>query len=180
MKTYPLSPRTILTAVLFSTIAHFTNGQLTQEPVPGENLDAVFERERNLVDQVRESLRHADASSIEHLLAQQPDESLKLAASVAYAKRAAEVCAWLCNDNEYGKARVLASHAVVNLGKMDEATDGDRLERLYWEAWMEGEVLDRKERAIDLLNQAEKLAPEDDRIVELKLRLVAAIAEFGR
>lgn len=100
--------------------------------------------------------------------------------SVLLARRAAAVCGWLQNENEYDRAIKLAERTIHQLAKMTERSAEDRAERLYWEAWLEAEVLDRKTKAIALLRQAEKLAPEDERATDLHLQLVAAVAEFGR
>jgi tetratricopeptide (TPR) repeat protein len=96
------------------------------------------------------------------------------------ARRAAAVCGWLQNENEYGRAIKLAERTIRHLAKMNERSDADRAERLYWEAWLTAEVLDRKSDAIALLREAEKLAPEDERVTDLALRLVSAVNEFGR
>lgn len=102
------------------------------------------------------------------------------APSAILARRAAAVCGWLCNDNDYGRAMKVARRAILRLAVLTEATDANRAERLYWEAWLQAKVLDHKIQAIALLKAAEKLAPNDQRVTDLELPLVAAVAEFGR
>jgi hypothetical protein len=102
------------------------------------------------------------------------------APTVALSRRAAAVCGWLQNDNQYGLAMKLARRVVATFGTTAEPVDADREERLYWEAWLEGRVLDDKSSAVSLLQAAEKLAPKDARVTELELEFVSAIRAFGR
>lgn len=102
------------------------------------------------------------------------------APSVLLARRAATLCGWLRNENDYGRAGKVAQRAVDQLAKMREPSDADRAERLYWEALLVGRMLDQKKRALELLERAKTLSPDDDRIAELNLVFSAAVAEFGR
>lgn len=65
------------------------------------------------------------------------------------------------------------------LASMKEATSADHEERLYWEAVLQGRVLNNKIKAIKLLEQAERLQPKDQRVVDLGLDLTAAVNQFG-
>ena len=103
-----------------------------------------------------------------------------IAPSVLIARRTMAVCGWLQSDNEYGRAMKLAQNVVTLLGNMKETTATDHEERLYWEGLLEGWVLDQKARAIELLEAARKLNPDDDRVLELEHEMVAAVAAFGR
>jgi len=103
-----------------------------------------------------------------------------VAPSVLLARRTMAVCGWLQSDNEYGRAMKLAQRSLARLASMQETNDADRAERLYWEALLEGWVLDQKTKAIATLEAAQKLKPDDDRLVELEHELAAAVAEFGR
>lgn len=100
--------------------------------------------------------------------------------SVVLARRALAVCGWLQNENEHGRALRVALRVLRRLAQMQEATTEDRIERLYAEALLESVVCDNKRRALLLLDDAQSLAPEDERILTLRLELAAAIAEFGR
>jgi hypothetical protein len=102
------------------------------------------------------------------------------ATSVVLARRAVEVCAWLRNDNEYGTAMRVAERVLQRLAAMREETDADRVERLYCESILLAEFLDRKAEALAVLQAAEKLAPDDDRLLSRQLQLAEALAEFGR
>jgi len=65
-----------------------------------------------------------------------------VAPSVLLARRTMAVCGWLQNDNEYGRAMKVAQRALKQLATMKENNDTDREERLYWEALLEGRILD--------------------------------------
>jgi hypothetical protein len=104
---------------------------------------------------------------------------LKLVPSVALARRAAVVCGQLQNDNEYPRAIKLAQRAIARLAEMKEGNDADREERLYWEALLEGRILDHKAKAIVLLEAARALKPDDDRVLDLDLEFSKAVAQFG-
>lgn len=101
-------------------------------------------------------------------------------ASAVLARRAMAVCGWLRNDNEHGRALRLAERVVARIAPMRETSDGDRVERLYWEAMLLGDVLDRKAEALARLLEAEALAPEDDRILQSAQQLAQALGAFGR
>ena len=104
---------------------------------------------------------------------------LHVAPSVLLARRAMTVCGWLQNDNEYGRANKVAQRALKRLADMKENNDKDREERLYWEAALEGRILDHKRVAIKLLATAEKLIPNDTRVLDLERELTPAVAQFG-
>lgn len=147
----------------------------------GDDASAAVQEELRLVRAVRDAAKRGDDAVLSSTLATAGRGVFgRSASSVAIARRAAMACGELRNENDYVRASKLASRAIEQLAKLEEATDSDRAERLYWEAWMEANVLDQKLRAIELLRAAEKIAPEDERILELQLRLVSAVAEFGR
>lgn len=95
---------------------------------------------------------------------------------VELARRAATICGWLQNDNRYGRARQVARRALAFLARIDPPLGADLVERLYWEAWLHGKVLDEKPVAVSQLEQARALAPDDQRILDLDLELTAALA----
>jgi len=103
-----------------------------------------------------------------------------MAPSVLLARRAMSVCSLLQSDNEYGRAMRLAEDTLARLADMQETTDADRVERLYWEALLEGWVLDQKAQAVVTLEAARKIKPDDDRILDLEHDLTKALSAFGR
>lgn len=103
-----------------------------------------------------------------------------VAPSVLLARRTMAVCGWLQSENQYGRAMQLAQSALGSLASMQETTNADHEERLYWEALLWGRVLDQKALAIERLEAAQSLNPNDDRVLELEQELVAAVAAFGR
>lgn len=92
----------------------------------------------------------------------------------------AGVCGWLQSDNDYARAERLARRTIQRLAALDDDNDVDRVERLYWEAWIEGYVLDDKARALAILQVATELAPDDPRISSDAARWTQALMEFGR
>jgi hypothetical protein len=124
------------------------------------------------------ALKGADVSSL--LAGTSSPFQEPLAPSVLLARRTMAVCGWLQSDNQHGLAMKLAQSALKNLANMKETSDVDHEERLYWEALLEGRVLDQKVRAIVSLEAARKINPEDDRVLELEHEFSAALAEFGR
>jgi hypothetical protein len=102
-----------------------------------------------------------------------------MAPSVLLARRAVTVCGWLQNDQEHGRAMKLARSVLNSLAKMKESTDADHEERLYWEALLEGRVLGQKAVAVAILEEARKICPDDDRVLELDHEFAAALNAFG-
>lgn len=104
---------------------------------------------------------------------------LEKAVSVTMARRAATACAWLRNDGDHGRAAAVAGRTVQQLASWQEANDAERVERLYWEAWLLGECLENKPKALRLVNRAEKLAPADPRWPQLRSLWAGTVAEKG-
>lgn len=101
------------------------------------------------------------------------------ASTVSLARRAAAVCGWLENDNRYDLAIALANRVLPQLTSAAEASTSDREERLYWQGWLQGKVIDNKAAAITTLKAAEQLSPQDERVVDLELEMVLAVQNFG-
>ncbi|MFA5263907.1 MAG: hypothetical protein WC378_08760 [Opitutaceae bacterium] len=94
---------------------------------------------------------------------------LKSSDGVNTVRRAAWVCAWLRNDREFDRAKKLAQKTVKQSEGMAAETDNaNRVERLYWEAWLRAEFLDDKATALKLVAEAEKLSPTDPRLADGK------------
>lgn len=70
------------------------------------------------------------------------------ASTVSLARRAAAICGWLENDNRYDLAIALANRVLPQLANAAEASTADKEERLYWEGWLQGKVIDQKAAAI--------------------------------
>jgi hypothetical protein len=102
-----------------------------------------------------------------------------IAPSVLLARRTVTVCGWLQNDKEHGRAMKLAQIILKGLANMKETTDADHEERLYWEALLEGRILDQKAVAVATLEKARKINPEDDRVLELEHEFALALEAFG-
>jgi len=137
-------------------------------------------REVNLASIAHSAALQGDNVGADDILTESGKLEQQAGASAILARRAASVCAWLRNDNEYGRAARLAERMIGRLSALTETNDADRVERLYWEACLEGNILDHKARALELLREAEKLAPDDPRILEDELRWAQALAEFGK
>jgi hypothetical protein len=166
-------------AILFFICA----GLLHSQPAHGKRVEpaaSAVRAEDAIVAAVREQARGDDDDAIDGLILQTPDKLLGVAPSVALARRTVAVCGMLRNDNEYEKATRLAQRTVRKLAKMTEVLPEDRVERLYSEAWLEAKIIDNKARALQLLEAASVIAPDDERIAVLQLRVVAALSAFGR
>jgi hypothetical protein len=131
--------------------------------------------EAAIVKAARAAMRNDDDSQVDVLITLPAAARLRLVSSVALARRAAAVCGWLHNDNDLPRARKLARKAIAALAPLKETTPADHVERLYWEAWLEAQILDRRDRAVRLLEEARTLAPEDERISSLELGLLNSV-----
>jgi len=141
---------------------------------------AAVQMEVNLIAAAHLAAKSDDASTTDAQLAGAGlGEFATKPASVLLARRAAAVCGWLQNENDYGRAITLANRVTQQLASLSESTDADHEERLYWEAWLRGRALDQKVTAVALLQAAEKLKPDDVRVLDLEWPLVAAINAFG-
>ena len=153
--------------------------QTAPSAVNAPGSDDPVQNEVALVTQAHDTARaDDDATTDAHL--QAPSKLPEAPpASVLLARRAMMLCGWLQNDNDYQRAEKVARRAIAALANQAEKTDPDREERLYWEACLEARILDHKVRAIALLRAAEKLKPDDERLPDLELPLVAAVNAFG-
>jgi hypothetical protein len=140
---------------------------------------SAVERELEIVATIRQAVGRNDESTVERQLSLPSPIADKRAQSAVLARRAVHACGWLRNDNEHGRAQALAQRVIALLARMTEVETADRAERLYWEAWLEAEILGNRKRAIELALEAEKLAPDDERIAEDAYRWASAVAEFG-
>lgn len=150
----------------------------TKATIGNEALPDFVQRERDVVAAIRTAALRGDFSLAEETSKARADVRLKAADSVVTGRRIAEVCGGLCNEDRRDLAIKLAKRALPTLAASNERSDADRAERLYWAAWLQAEILDEKAPALELLKAAEKLSPDDDRIVQLGLRLTAAL-NFG-
>ena len=144
---------------------------------------AAVQEDLRLVALAHQSASRGDAATAEAQLLPVADPTtgtLPANASVILARRTMAVCGWLRDDGNYAGAVQLAERMIQRLATAREANETDHVERLYWEALLEGDILGHKGRALDLLEEAEKLAPDDERILSESLRWSGAVAEFGR
>lgn len=136
--------------------------------------------ETALIVKAHAAARAGGAADVDSLLASASPLPDCVAPSVLLARRTTAVCGWLQSDNEYGRAIKIARSSLGRLAAMKETNDADRAERLYWEAFLVGRILDQKAKAVTLLEAARKIAPEDERTAELELDFAKALAAFGR
>jgi hypothetical protein len=106
--------------------------------------------------------------------------STSIASSVLLSRRTMAVCSLLQSDNEHGRAMKLAQSALNRLANMTEQNDSDREERLYWQALLEGRVLDQKAVAVAHLEAARKIAPDDERVLVFEQEMAAALLAFDK
>lgn len=149
-------------------------------PLSPAQAQAAFQAEQALIEQARYAAGRDDPAVVDGILASQDGLANQVHPSVLLGRRAAGACAWLRNDGERAAAMRVAERALAVMATMREERDADRAERLYWEAVLRGDFLDQKEAALALLQEADRLAPDDDRILEGALQLAEALAEFGR
>ncbi len=134
--------------------------------------------ELEVIAKAHQAARKGDDASADVQLA--ASTALDVAPSVLLARRAMAVCGRLQNDNEYARANKVAQRALRRLAHMKENNDQDRVERLYWEALLDGRILDHKAVAIERLEEAKTLIPDDERVVDLRREFAASMAQFGR
>lgn len=134
--------------------------------------------ELEVIAKAHQAARSGDEATVNTLFA--TSTALNVAPSILLARRAMGVCGRLQNDNEYANATKLAQRVLKRLAGMKENNDQDRAERLYWEALLEGRILDHKAVAIERLDEAAKFTPNDGRVLDLKRDLAASVARFGR
>ena len=121
-----------------------------------------------------------DLSSLAGLLNSTSKLKSDEAKSVMLSRRAVAVCGWFQNQGDYGRATKVAAWAEKLLSNLKEKDNASRLERLYWESLLLGRYLDQKVKTIPLLEEAVKLAPNDERISTLELEYADSIAQFGK
>jgi len=168
-----------VSALIIVSLAATLSAPLAAQTPPSDRGKSAAEREVEIVAAARQAARRDDDRRLDAELRAMPASEETAAASVVLARRTAALCAWLRNDNEGERAARFAQRTIQQLSSMEEANDADRVERLYWEAWLEAEMLGHRRRALALLQAAEKLAPNDDRILATQLQLAQALAEFG-
>lgn len=166
-------PRSLPTWFLLLSVAFHL--PLRAHAAATDNPALAVAAEREAIDHAYAAERSGrDAVADTHLASAGKGEWAGNRTGMLLARRTAAVCGLLRNAGEYVRAEQLATRVIRQLAKLAEQNDADRAERLFWEAWMEAEVLAHQERALSLLKTAEKLAPEDGRVIELELRLVTA------
>jgi hypothetical protein len=127
--------------------------------------EAAVQEEVDLIAAAHNAAQQDNDSIVDTKLAAAPHTLLKSVDGILLARRTAAVCAWLRNDLEFERAKKLARKAVRQLERIAvTGSDADRVERLYWEAWLWAEGLDEKKNALRLLAEAEKLIPDDPRL----------------
>jgi hypothetical protein len=144
-----------------------------EDPVQ-DDLDAIA--------QSRQAARQNDDNTVDDRLSSRRnnrDTKDTTSASVILARRAAATCGWLRNEGEGDRAVRLARRTVQRLSNLGESSNEDRVERLYWEAWLQGEYLGHRGQALRLLNEALRRAPTDARLIAEQSRWAKAVDAFG-
>lgn len=159
-------------------IFSFARSQDLEWSTPEEAKFAI-QSEENLLGLARAEAMKGDDAGVDRRLLSQDGKAGRIHSSVLLAQRAVNICAWLRNQNEYAASRRTAKRAVAFLAGMREDTESERVERLYWESVLRGDFLGQRRKALELLQEAESLAPDDDRIVENAIQLADALGEFG-
>lgn len=136
--------------------------------------------EQDLIAALHDAAKYHDTATIDGALGAAPDVRLGVGRSVAMARRSATACAWLCNQNQYGDAMVLARRTIADLAELREGSPADRAERLFWEAWLNAEVLGDRTTALALLKTARNAAPQDKHLEEYTERIAKILETFGR
>jgi hypothetical protein len=136
--------------------------------------------ESQLLASARLAATAGDDQAVDSLLLAARGLGSPASESVMLARRAMAVCGWLRNDHNWPAALALAQRTITRLANFSETSALDRAERLYWEALLEGEILDHKSRALTLMQQAAALKPGDARMAGPLLGWAQALAEFGR
>lgn len=142
-------------------------GLNAQEISPSERnaVESAVQEEVDLIAAARQAARQDNDSVVDAKLAAPSNALLKSADGALLARRTAAVCAWLRNDLEFERAEKLARKAIKQLERVAvTGSEADRVERLYWEAWLWAEGLDDKKNALRLVAEAEKLIPDDPRL----------------
>ena len=134
-------------------------GQVADSRVKSQPLSAdhVFYQEYAFVDELVEFALLGDEASLRQKFEQKPDSRLRRQKSAVMARRLAMACGNLRNLDEYGAAIYLARLGLAHLATMKGSSAESRAEKLYWEIWLTGEVLQDWRQAADLLDQAKRL-----------------------
>jgi hypothetical protein len=82
--------------------------------------------------------------------------------SAVIARRAVMLCSRLRNEDEAARAQKVAQRTVRLLARLGEANNEDRVERLYWEACLEGDFLHHRGRALRLPQRQLKPRTDDN------------------
>lgn len=164
----------LLLAVSLPAIAH------SADLLSSAQAKAAIEAEQTLVEQATLAADRSDYEEVGRYILSEEGQAGQIAPSVLIGRRAVGVCAWLRNHDNCAAAIQVAERVVAHLQTMREENDSDRAERLYWEAVLTGDFLGKKEEAFYLLQEAELLAPDDERILDTSLQLAQALAEFGK
>jgi len=135
-----------------------------------EERDNALQAEAALVFEAKEAAQAGRDEEADAKLAAPSRKELKAEASALLVFRAASVCTGLLNEGKREAAQKLAKRALHTVKKSTEVASHERVNRLYWEAWLWAEVLDDKKAAVELLDAASRLAPDDSRILYSRQR----------
>lgn len=134
----------------------------------------------SVIAELHSAARTRNSAAIGLLLNAAPDPRMPAAHSVSIVRRTVVACQWLCNENRYGDAIALAHAALVILQPIHETTLPEQAECLYWEAWLNAEVLGDRAQALALLKSAQADDPADARVRQYAERIARAVENFRR
>jgi len=138
-----------------------------------EERDAALQAEADLVFTAKEAAAAGKDDEADAKLAAPSRKEFKAEAGATFMFRAASACTGLLNEGKREAAEKLAKRALQAVKKSTEVAIHERVSRLYWEAWLWAEILDDKKTALELLDAASHLAPDDSRISYSRQRWTA-------
>ena len=137
-------------------------------------------QEQSLIASAHNAAMRGDDAACVAELTRPADVRLDIADSLATLRRTATVCALLANENEYPVAKRIARLGIAHVQSAREFSPEQRTEHLYWEAWLQLDVLDSPAAALATIRIAETLAPSEERFLTLRKRAEAASNPHGR
>lgn len=145
--------------------------QTTAAAIPADNPVAY---EVKLFDKLHDQVKKEGVEGIVELLRDSgaASDPMRGERGVLIAKRAASLCGWLSNDNDYERAVAVGTAAVKILDDYKEIKTPMDVERAYWQAVILGRTLNHYDAAVDLLEAAREVAPDDTRLLELEYQFV--------
>jgi len=109
-----------------------------------------------------------------------PDVSVRVPPALATLRRVAMACTILTNENDLASAKYLALLALRTQGASAAESAGEQAEHLYWQAWLLIEIAGTPRDAVPILDAADAIAPQDDRLHQLRSRATRLLKPVAR